>query len=410
MEEKVVLTAEEKIRRIELAPKEVQTMVAKAFIREDINDEDVQYLFNEDSFEELNDPNEESNIENINAEQPEGIGAGEFFIRNSKPSGNKNFIRKADGGWNTCIKGYPTDPNANVLANCVGYASGRFNEIINEARGTTGCTYTTLNCNAENFIERAKAAGLKTGSTPRVGAIGCAMKGGSLNGGDGAGHVWIVEKVNNSNSTYTSESGYGSTAFWNQTRTNSNGRWGMGSSYSFRAYIYLPDDVQAVVDKHVSPVTPSNPTDNSNGYTGKFAIGDKVTISGPLYVSSTAASPSGHVNNKITNITRVAANTAHPYNTTGDLGWMNESSITKYVEPTPAPAPTPKPSNTLNVGDTVKIIGTGNGSSYGTSNTAYGLGWTRQILKIWSGRAYPYQVGNSTGTTGFYKADALEKK
>lgn len=410
MEEKVVLTAEEKIRRIELAPKEVQTMVAKAFIREDINDEDVQYLFNEDSFEELNDPNEESNIENINAEQPEGIGAGEFFIRNSKPSGNKNFIRKADGGWNTCIKGYPTDPNANVLANCVGYASGRFNEIINEARGTTGCTYTTLNCNAENFIERAKAAGLKTGSTPRVGAIGCAMKGGSLNGGDGAGHVWIVEKVNNSNSTYTSESGYGSTAFWNQTRTNSNGRWGLGSGYTFRAYIYLPDDVQAVVDKYVNPVTPSHPTDNSNGYTGKFAIGDKVTINGPLYVSSTAASPSGHVNNKITNITRVAANTAHPYNTTGDLGWMNESSITKYVEPTPAPAPTSKPSNTLNVGDTVKIIGTGNGSSYGTSNTAYGLGWTRQILKIWSGRAYPYQVGNSTGTTGFYKADALEKK
>ena len=35
------LTYEEKIKRIEMAPKEVQTMVAKAFIREDIEDESV---------------------------------------------------------------------------------------------------------------------------------------------------------------------------------------------------------------------------------------------------------------------------------------------------------------------------------------------------------------------------------
>ena len=35
------------------------------------------------------------------------------------------------------------------------------------------------------------------------------------------------------------------------------------------------------------------------------------------------------------------------------------------------------------VGDTVEIVGTGNGSSYGDSNTAYGIGWTRTILRIW---------------------------
>ena len=63
----------------------------------------------------------------------------------------------------------------------------------------------------------------------------------------------------------------------------------------------------------------------------------------------------------------------------------------------------------LKVGDKVKIIGTGNGSSKGTSNTAYGIGWTRQVLKIWEGRSYPYQIGNRTGTTGYYKRDALEK-
>lgn len=401
------LTDKEIISRIEMAPVEVQTRVAKAFIREDIDNEDVQYLFNTDTIEELNDANEASNVENIDAVDVEGIGAGNFFVRTTKPSGNKNFITTGKGGWNTCIQGYPTDSGANVLANCVGYASGRFNEIINEARGTTGCTYKTLNCNAENFIERAKAAGLKTGSTPKVGAIGCAMKGDTLNGGDGAGHVWIVEKVNSSTSTYTSESGYGGTAFWNQTRSNSNGRWGLGSGYTFRAYIYLPDDVQKIVDGN-TPAPAPTPTP---GPSDKFNIGDKVTINGPLYVNSNASSPSGSVSNKVTTITRKAVGAAHPYNTSGDLGWMDESSITKYVEPTPAPtpapAPTPKP---LAVGDTVKIIGTGNGSSYGKANTAYGIGWTRQILKIWDGRPYPYQVGNGSGTTGFYKAEALERK
>ena len=409
MLEKLILSAKEKIANIEKAPAEMQAKVAKAYISDEINDEDVQFIFNTDTIEQLNDPEVESNVENVNAEQPEGIGAGEFAVRTYKPSGNKNFITTSSGGWNTCIKGYPMDPNANVLANCVGYASGRFNEIINEARGTTGCSYKGLNCNAEWFIERAQQAGLKTGSTPKVGAIMCWQKGTVDGGGDGAGHVAIVEKVNSNGTVYTSESGYGSTAFWNQTRSNSNRRWGCGSGYKFRAFIYLPEDVQKIVDNIVNPPKPEPKPeeDKSNGYTGKFKEGDKVVINGPLYASSTALNATGNVSNKITNIVLVAKNTAHPYNTTGYLGWMNEKDIKLYEEPKPTPKPTP--STTLNVGDTVKIVGTGNGSSYGTSNTAYGIGWTRQILGIYEGRPYPYRVGNSTGTTGFYKASALKK-
>ena len=400
------LSSEERIKRIEMAPEDAQAMVAKAFIREDIDDEDVQYLFNTDTIEELNDPELDAEVENINAEDPEGIGAGEFFVRTTKPSKNKNFIRKADGGWNPCIKGKPTEANANVLANCVGYACGRFNEIINEARGKTGCAYPTLNCNAENFIERAKKAGLEVGSTPRVGAIMCWQKGSTLNGGDGAGHVAIVEKVYSNSSVYTSESGYGSTAFWNQKRSNSNGRWGSGSAYKFRGFIYLPKDVQEVVDGKVKP---SEDKDEKT-YTGKFKVGDKVYIEGALYSSSNADSASGVVGKKLTTITRVAENAKHPYNTTGDLGWMDEKDITKYVEPAkPTPAPTPKPSNALKKGDKVKITGSGNGSSYGNSSTAYGIGWKREILEVYEGRPYPYRVGNNKGTTGFYKASALKK-
>lgn len=389
------LSSEERIARVEQAPEAVRVMVAKAFLRDDIDDEDVQYLFNTDSIEEINESVEESNVEHINAEDPEGIGAAGFTMRTSKPSGNKNFITTGSGGWNTCIKGYPMDANANVLANCVGYASGRFNEIINIARDTTGCTYKTLNCNAVGFKERAEAAGLKTGSTPRRGAIMCWGKDG------GAGHVAIVEAVNNNNSVYTSESGYGSTAFWNQTRTNSNGKWGCGNGYYFRCFIYLPDDVQNLIDGAPAPAPTPGPSD-------KFNIGDRVVINGPLYVNANASSASGSVSNKVTTITRKVPGTAHPYNTEGDLGWMDEGSISHYNEPAPAPAPAPQPTG-LQIGDSVKIIGIGNGSSYGTSNTAYGIGWTRQVLKIWDGRPYPYQIGNNTATTGFYKADALQK-
>lgn len=394
MEEcKKVLTWEQKIQNIESAPEEVRLMIAKAYIRDDIPDENVQYEFNTDSPEQLN---EDGEIENLNADDPEGIGATGFTMRTTRPANNKNFITRGSGGWNTCIKGNPRYQYADALANCVGYASGRFNEIINIARETTGCTYTTLNCNAVGFKERAEAAGLKTGSTPRRGAIMCWGKEGA------AGHVAIVERVNNSNSVYTSESGWGSSAiFWNSTRSNNNGRWGIGAGYYFRCFIYLPDDVQKAIDAEEPTPTPQ-PTPSD-----KFNIGDKVVVNGPLYVSSTASSPAGHVSNKVTNITRKNPGSAHPYNTTGDLGWMDESSIKKYEEPTPAP--TPAPSTELNVGDAVEIIGTGNGSAYGGSNTAYGIGWKRQILKIWNGKPYPYQVGNNTGTTGFYKKEALKK-
>lgn len=396
MEEcKEVLTWEQKIQNIENAPEEARLMIAKAYIRDDIPDENVQYEFNTDSPEQLN---EDGEIENLNADDPEGIGATGFTMRTTRPANNKNFITRGSGGWNTCIKGNPRYQYADALANCVGYASGRFNEIINIARETTGCTYTTLNCNAVGFKERAEAAGLKTGSTPRRGAIMCWGKEGA------AGHVAIVERVNNSNSVYTSESGWGSSAiFWNSTRSNNNGRWGIGAGYYFRCFIYLPDDVQKAIDAEEPTPTPQ-PTPSD-----KFNIGDKVVVNGPLYVSSTASSPAGHVSNKVTNITRKNPGSAHPYNTTGDLGWMDESSIKKYEEPTPAPAPTPAPSTELNVGDAVEIIGTGNGSAYGGSNTAYGIGWKRQILKIWNEKPYPYQVGNNTGTTGFYKKEALKK-
>ena len=44
----------------------------------------------------------------------------------------------------------------------------------------------------------------------------------TLSGSDGAGHVCVVEKVIDTNTVYTSESGYGGSAFCNATRKKGN--------------------------------------------------------------------------------------------------------------------------------------------------------------------------------------------
>ena len=64
-----------------------------------------------------------------------------------------------------------------------------------------------------------------------------------------------------------------------------------------------------------------------------FNIGDKVKLKkgAPLYKSSSSILVSSFLKeDKITYITRKAVGTKHPYNTTGDLGWMNESDIELY--------------------------------------------------------------------------------
>ena len=65
----------------------------------------------------------------------------------------------------------------------------------------------------------------------------------------------------------------------------------------------------------------------------KYNLGDKVFLKKgvPLYKSSSSIIATSSVKeDKITYITRVAPNTRHPYNTTGDLGWMNEGDIELY--------------------------------------------------------------------------------
>ena len=151
------------------------------------------------------------------------------MIRTTRPtSGNKYYIRQANGGYSTCIQGKPTDSQCNVLSNCVGYACGGYNEELN-----LGYEKYHLNCNAENFIERAIASGLSVYKTPHIGDIIVWEGVGSL-----AGHVGIVVDVVNSNCIKIAQSGYGnSNPFWVATHYNNNGRWGLSSNYKLRGFI-----------------------------------------------------------------------------------------------------------------------------------------------------------------------------
>lgn len=164
-------------------------------------------------------------------------------IRTECPRNNKYYIRKATGGLNGAVAGSPTQPYANVLDNCVGYANGRFNECWNDPNleGIVKPFHVQLVCNAENFIESAKRQGLKISSTPVVGGIMVWQKGASLSDRDGAGHVAVVERVYDDGTILTSESGWASWAFKTVRRDNSNGRWGQNSYYKFRGCIINPN-------------------------------------------------------------------------------------------------------------------------------------------------------------------------
>lgn len=158
-----------------------------------------------------------------------------FTPRTTKPkAGNKYYMTKGKGGYSNAIQGKPTDPDCDVLSNCVGYAYGRFNEI----GGYGYCKYLAP-VNAENFIQYA--GGLEVGQTPKLGACMVWRKGATLSNSDGAGHVAIVEKIISDTQIVTSESGYNSSIpFWTKVRSKGNGNWGAGSGYTFLGFIYNP--------------------------------------------------------------------------------------------------------------------------------------------------------------------------
>lgn len=137
-----------------------------------------------------------------------------------------NYIHYSSGGNNYCIE----ISGGSVLPNCVGYAWGRWRELLGE--------YHNLpRSNAEDWYNSNH--GYSKGQTPKLGAVACWRKGSEGYESDGAGHVAIVEDVNSDGSIVLSNSAYGGTRFYTSTMS---APYDLGGSYTFQGFIYLPTE------------------------------------------------------------------------------------------------------------------------------------------------------------------------
>lgn len=164
-----------------------------------------------------------------------------FVPRRTRPeSGNPYYNTPAAGGYAVgAILGKPTDAGCNVLANCVGYAAARFNEII----GASKWMYLTYPPNPDQWIAQAQAEGLRTGSEPELGAVAVWPR-----------HVAIVEQINDDGSITTSESGYDcASPFWTTPRARGNGNWG---AEGFLGFIYQPKEAKPMKGIDISYCQP----------------------------------------------------------------------------------------------------------------------------------------------------------
>lgn len=151
-----------------------------------------------------------------------------FIKRLNSPSKNDlNYRHYTKRGYNYCIE----INNGDCLPNCVGYAWGRWREIL-------GKYHNLSRNNAENWY--INDDGYKRGKTPKLGAIICFQKGKVHNGKDGAGHVAVVEEIKDNGVIVTSNSGYNSKRFWLRELVPP---YSIGSGYTFQGFIYLPEEM-----------------------------------------------------------------------------------------------------------------------------------------------------------------------
>ena len=116
------------------------------------------------------------------------------------------------------------------LPNCTCYAWGRFYEILGEQ--------PTLSLrDAENWYSHDD--GYERGDSPQLGAVICWRRGAVGDDSDGAGHVAIVEQINDDGSILTSNSAYQGTKFYLQTLTPESG-YNWNDLYTFQGFIYNP--------------------------------------------------------------------------------------------------------------------------------------------------------------------------
>lgn len=141
---------------------------------------------------------------------------------------NKNWLHSSAGGYNNCIR---ITSDGECIPNCVGYAWGRWRELL-------GYNHRLSRSNAEDWYWNND--GYQRGASPRLGAVMCWKKGVVGYGGDGAGHVAVVESIGTNGEITVSASDYGSSRFYirkyHPPYTNSE------PGLDFMGFIYPPID------------------------------------------------------------------------------------------------------------------------------------------------------------------------
>ena len=170
----------------------------------------------------------------LNISGGSGISGGIFGIGNiaqnlfipriqSPDDDDVNYINTSKGGNNKCAA---IQNNGSVLPNCVGYAWGRFMEIL-------GSTPKLCTGNASDWYG-AKQDNYERGTEPRVGAVACWSRGNGV-----SGHVAIVESVHEDGGITTSNSDYGSgRKFYMEGGEPPN--YKSDTRYTFQGFIYCP--------------------------------------------------------------------------------------------------------------------------------------------------------------------------
>lgn len=154
-----------------------------------------------------------------------------FTPRLSLPNkGNPYYnTKKYSGGYSPCVRGNHTLAGLDVLSNCVGWCTGRFNEI----GGYGECKYLG-DAMAYYMITLARHQGLKISKEPTLGGVMC------WSGGPGGyGHVASVEKILKSGMVVTSESEWYQRPFVSFIRSKGDGNWRGGCYWMDKSYKYL---------------------------------------------------------------------------------------------------------------------------------------------------------------------------
>lgn len=116
------------------------------------------------------------------------------------------------------------------IPNCVCLAFGRLYEITDKIP-------SALAGQPEDWFALAQKAGMKTGQTPKLGAIACWKKGQVKNPKDGTGHVNVVEKIYDNGDFDSSNSQYNGKEFFMQKITKASG-YQYASGFDFLGFIY----------------------------------------------------------------------------------------------------------------------------------------------------------------------------